>query len=160
MRASASARCDAGGRGAQGEQHAPGYVEMNAFRQVPTLLVGDTPLTQSMAIMEYLEEAHPTPPLLPPLSEVRLRPHHAARPDNARGSVRVAIVSRSSLLTQLCPRLSVSVPSPLCQAAAATWARAAICRNDQLRDPAAAEFGDADAVRTHSSARLPPSAPC
>ena len=45
---------------------------MNAFRQVPTLLVGETPLTQSLAIMEYLEEAYPTPPLLPPASEVQV----------------------------------------------------------------------------------------
>ena len=45
---------------------------MNAFRQVPTLMVGDTPLTQSLAILEYLEETYPTPPLLP--SEVRQHP--------------------------------------------------------------------------------------
>ena len=45
---------------------------MNAFRQVPTLMVGDTPLTQSLAILEYLEETYPTPPLLP--SDVRPAP--------------------------------------------------------------------------------------
>ena len=54
----------------QGEQHAAGYLQMNAFAQVPTLLVGESPVTQSLAIMEYLEEAYPTPPLLPPLNEV------------------------------------------------------------------------------------------
>ena len=52
-------------------------MKINAFRQVPTLMVGDTPLTQSLAILEYLEETYPTPPLLP--SEVRLHRHACAR---------------------------------------------------------------------------------
>ncbi len=33
--------------------------------QVPTLLVGETALTQSMAILEYLEETHPENAMLP-----------------------------------------------------------------------------------------------
>ena len=55
----------------QGEQNSAEYVQMNTFRQVPTLVVEDVPVTQSLAIMEYLEDAYPTPPLLPPTSKVR-----------------------------------------------------------------------------------------
>ncbi len=48
-----------------GEQHKPEYVALNPQAQVPTLVDGDFILTQSMAIMEYLEEKHPKPALLP-----------------------------------------------------------------------------------------------
>ena len=55
----------------RGEQHAPGYLALNAQAIVPTLVVGDRRLTQSLAIVEYLEERHPPPPLLPPGAEDR-----------------------------------------------------------------------------------------
>ena len=50
----------------KGEQRAPEYVAINPQKLVPALLLdsGEV-LTQSMAILEYLEETHPTPPLLP-----------------------------------------------------------------------------------------------
>ncbi len=48
-----------------GEQHAPAYKALNPQELVPTLIDGDLTLTQSMAILEYLEEKCPTPPLLP-----------------------------------------------------------------------------------------------
>lgn len=49
-----------------GEQHAADYLAMNAQSVVPSLLVDDgLPLTQSLAILEYLEETHPQPALLP-----------------------------------------------------------------------------------------------
>ena len=46
----------------QGEQHQADYARVNPFAQVPSLLVGDTAVTQSLAIIEYLEEAYPSPP--------------------------------------------------------------------------------------------------
>ena len=49
----------------KGEQRAPGYLELNPQGLVPTLVVGRRRLTQSLAIIEYLEEEHPLPPLLP-----------------------------------------------------------------------------------------------
>lgn len=55
----------------RGEQHAPGYLELNPQAIVPTLVVGERCLTQSLAIVEYLEERHPLPPLLPPGAEDR-----------------------------------------------------------------------------------------
>lgn len=51
------------------------YAAINPQRLVPALLVGPDVLTQSLAILEYLEETHPTPPLLPedPLDRARVR---------------------------------------------------------------------------------------
>lgn len=48
-----------------GEQHAPEYKALNPQAQVPTLIDDGFVLTQSMAIMEYLEEKYPKPRLLP-----------------------------------------------------------------------------------------------
>jgi maleylacetoacetate isomerase len=48
------------------EHRASGYLTLNPQGLVPTLVEADgTVLTQSLAIMEYLEEAYPEPPLLP-----------------------------------------------------------------------------------------------
>jgi maleylacetoacetate isomerase/maleylpyruvate isomerase len=48
----------------KGEQHLPAYRTLNPQGLVP-VLVDETALTQSLAIIEYLEEAYPKPPLLP-----------------------------------------------------------------------------------------------
>ncbi|PRH84466.1 maleylacetoacetate isomerase [Labrys okinawensis] len=49
-----------------GEQHAEAYRAINPQERVPTLELDDgAALTQSSAILEYLEETYPTPPLLP-----------------------------------------------------------------------------------------------
>ena len=48
-----------------GEQHLPAYRSVNPAGLVPVLQDGDTTLTQSIAIMEYLDEAYPASPLLP-----------------------------------------------------------------------------------------------
>jgi maleylacetoacetate isomerase len=48
-----------------GRQHHADHRALNPLREVPVLLVDGVPLTQSMAILEYLEEAHPEPALLP-----------------------------------------------------------------------------------------------
>lgn len=48
-----------------GEQFAPDYRAMNPQSLVPVLEDGDAALTQSLAIVEYLDEVYPKPPLLP-----------------------------------------------------------------------------------------------
>jgi len=49
-----------------GEQHKADYVAINPQMRVPALtLDGGDILNQSLAIMEYLDETHPKPPLLP-----------------------------------------------------------------------------------------------
>ncbi|HEX4763806.1 MAG TPA: maleylacetoacetate isomerase [Usitatibacter sp.] len=56
---------------AKGEQRGDAYLELNPQGFVPMLEVGDFRLTQSLAIMEYLEEKFPQPPLLPASLEDR-----------------------------------------------------------------------------------------
>jgi glutathione S-transferase len=43
----------------------PAFRRLNPFGQVPVLEDGDVVLSESIAILEYLEERHPTPTLLP-----------------------------------------------------------------------------------------------
>lgn len=54
-----------------GEQHTPEYKTLNPQAQVPTFIDDDFLLTQSMAIMEYLEEKYPKPRILPKEPEQR-----------------------------------------------------------------------------------------
>jgi maleylpyruvate isomerase len=59
-----------------GEQRLEGYLRINSQGFVPALaLDGGTVLTQSAAIIEYLDEVHADPPLLPagPLARARVR---------------------------------------------------------------------------------------
>lgn len=49
-----------------GEQHQPEYTQLNPLAQVPTLeLSSGGVLTQSLAIIDYLEQLEPTPTLYP-----------------------------------------------------------------------------------------------
>jgi maleylacetoacetate isomerase len=50
---------------ARSEQFNESYAQLSASRLVPVLKDGDKLLTQSLAIIEYLDETHPQPPLLP-----------------------------------------------------------------------------------------------
>ena len=58
-----------------GQQLKPDYRELNPDGIVPTFIDGDDVLTQSLAIIEYLEETHPEPALLPgtPLDRAFIR---------------------------------------------------------------------------------------
>jgi maleylpyruvate isomerase len=58
-----------------GEQRAADYLALNPQGFVPALEVGGEVLTQSLSIIEYLDEAHPEPALLPadPLERARVR---------------------------------------------------------------------------------------
>ena len=59
----------------KGEQKAPGYAALNPQKLVPALEDEGTVMTQSLAIIEYLDERHPHPPLLPvdPKDRARVR---------------------------------------------------------------------------------------
>ena len=48
------------------ENRSAGYLALNPQGLVPALADGATLISQSLAIIEYLEETHPEPPLLPP----------------------------------------------------------------------------------------------
>jgi maleylacetoacetate isomerase len=59
----------------KGQQREAAYRAVNPMMALPALLDGDGPiLFESLAIIEYLDETHPKPPLLP-------RPRPRARPD-------------------------------------------------------------------------------
>ena len=55
------------------EQLKPPFSEMAPSKLVPLLKDGDHLLTQSLAIIEYLDETHPEPPLLPDDALARAR---------------------------------------------------------------------------------------
>jgi maleylacetoacetate isomerase/maleylpyruvate isomerase len=60
---------------AKNEQLNESYMAVSASRLVPLLRDGDHSITQSLAIIEYLDETHPTPALLPadPVGRARVR---------------------------------------------------------------------------------------
>ncbi|MBC7504334.1 MAG: maleylacetoacetate isomerase [Sandarakinorhabdus sp.] len=61
-----------------GAQSGADYRALNPQGLVPVLIDGDAALTQSLAIIEYLEEVHPLPPLLPADAIGRARVRAAA----------------------------------------------------------------------------------
>lgn len=63
-----------------GDQHAPGFRAINPQGAVPAFFDGDGPaLTQSLAILDYLEETHPEPALLPREPKARARARSLAQ---------------------------------------------------------------------------------
>ncbi|GAC1424732.1 MAG: maleylacetoacetate isomerase [Burkholderiaceae bacterium] len=61
-----------GGRGSQ-ELRSPAFRQINPQGAVPVLVDGGCVLTQSIPIIEYLDETHPLPPLLPVTAPERAR---------------------------------------------------------------------------------------
>jgi maleylpyruvate isomerase len=59
----------------RGEHHDAAFRAISPLGFVPVLHTGDTVLSQSPAIAEFLEETHPSPPLLPgdPTARARVR---------------------------------------------------------------------------------------
>jgi maleylacetoacetate isomerase len=60
----------------KGHQHHPTYKEVNPMMALPSFIDGDgAPLFESLAIIEYLDETRPEPPLLPkdPRGRARVR---------------------------------------------------------------------------------------
>jgi maleylpyruvate isomerase len=59
----------------RGDQRSETYLRLNPQGLVPALEIDGAVLTQSPAILEWLEETHPTPPLLPsdPVARAQVR---------------------------------------------------------------------------------------
>ncbi len=97
-----------------GEQYRSGYTGINPQAAVPSLIIDDAPpLTQSLAILEYLEETHPTPALLP------------ADPRAARGVRSLALVWAADHHPLVVPRVRKHLAEQLGQSEAtvAAWVR-------------------------------------
>jgi maleylacetoacetate isomerase len=86
----------------QGQQHDPQFRAVNPQGAVPALrLDGGQILFQSMAIMEYLNEAYPAPPLLPDSAVGRAR---------VRALSQIAVADGHPLVT---PRVRAYLKAPL-----------------------------------------------
>ncbi len=63
---------------AKGAQSGVGFTMLNPQGMVPYLIDGEVGLNQSLAIIEYIDETHPEPPLLPGDAVARARVRAAA----------------------------------------------------------------------------------
>jgi maleylpyruvate isomerase len=135
----------------RGEQRAPTYLALNPQGLVPALELDDgAVLTQSLAIIEWLDETHPTPALLPadPLQRARVRAFAlvVATDTHPLQNLKVLKELRSQGLSQeavtawaakanaagleACEALLAEVPGPFCFGASPTLAD--ICLIPQL----------------------------
>lgn len=121
-----------------GEQHSAAYRALNPMREVPTLDIDGHVLTQSMAILEYLEETRPEPPFLPKAPADRAHVRRLAEGINAG----IQPVQNLRILQSLTERFQAD------DAAKAAWARNWITRGFEGLEPLMASdagtyaFGD------------------
>jgi maleylpyruvate isomerase len=66
-----------------GEQYSDAYRAINPLQAVPTLEIDGHRLSESLAILHYLEETRPSPPLLPAESYARAQVRRIAEAINA-----------------------------------------------------------------------------
>lgn len=126
----------------KGEQTAPSFLKLNPQGLVPALELDDGAiLTQSLAIMEWLEETHPTPPLLPgdalhrarirafalaiacdvhPVQNLRVINAVKALTDEETSLAWAARINREGLAA--CETMIAANPGPFCFGAAPTLA--------------------------------------
>lgn len=134
----------------RGDQRAPGYLQLNPQGLVPSLVIGGAVLTQWVAIIEWLNEIHPAPPLLPgdalkrahirafalvlaadthPLQNLRvLRALRERGQDQEAVNTWAATVNAEGL--HACEALVAGLPGPFCFGAGPTLAD--ICLVPQL----------------------------
>jgi maleylpyruvate isomerase len=142
----------------KGEQCAPAYLALNPQGLVPTLENDEGEIiTQSLAIIEWLEETHPEPPLLPkdPLRRAKVRAFALAIACDIHPVQNLKVLARLRQLglpeeqvmewaawanregLTACEKLIASEQGPFCFGAAATMAD--ICLVPQLAN--ARRFG-------------------
>ena len=101
----------------KGSQREAAYHAVNPMMALPALIDGDGPvLFESLAIIEYLDETHPNPPLLPRDARGRARVRGLAQivacdshpPDRAAGAriSRTRIQARRAYAYQMVPALA------------------------------------------------------
>ncbi len=126
----------------KGEQRADSYRAVNPMMAIPALVDGDGPaLFESLAIIEYLDETHPSPPLLPRDARGRAR---------VRGLSQIVACDSHPLIV---PRVReyLSHEFKLDEAAVTKWCRhwhvaALTAIETHLQDKATGRYGHGDAV--------------
>jgi glutathione S-transferase len=116
----------------EGDQRRPDFLAMNPHGSLPVLELDDgTVLTESEAIIEYLEELHPEPPMLgrSPLERAKTR--------RLERLCEIAVLSRAALYVHavLAP-LPGAKPNP----ALAEWARGDLPRGLAILEAEVGEF--------------------
>ena len=127
----------------KGKQREDAFREVNPQMVLPALVDGDGPvLFQSLAIMEYLDETHPQPPLLPkdPLRRAKVRAFAQALACDTHPVQNLKVLARLRQLglaeekvtewaawanregLAACERLIAGEPGPFCFGAAPTMA--------------------------------------
>lgn len=114
-----------------GQHNSPAYRTVNPQGLVPALEDGPALLTQSLAIVEYLEETHPVPALLPPdpLARARVRAFaHAIACD-------IHPINNLRVLTYL--RGPLAQPEPAVAAWIRTWVETGLAALERMVVPGA-----------------------
>jgi maleylacetoacetate isomerase len=121
-----------------GDHKSPEYLALNPQGLVPALGLDDgTILAQSMAILEFLDETHPEPPLLPADAIARAQVRAAA------DIVACDIHPLNNLRVLLYLRGPLSQDEAEVTAWYHTWLKSGFDAFEQLIDPAPFCFGDA-----------------
>jgi len=127
-----------------GEQHSDMYKNLNPMAQVPTLIDGDFQLTQSMAIIEYLEERYPE--------------NHALFPGDAQAKARVRQVCEI-INSGIQPVQNLNVLQRLDADKKVEWAHHYIARGfdalEQLLESTAGQYCVGDRVTAADACLVP-----
>ncbi len=115
-----------------GDQHKASYRAVNLQRLVPVLEADGRRLTQSVAILEWLEETYPDPPLLPSDAWDRAR---------VRAMVQIVAADIHPLNNLRSLRALGAMGTP--EAAQKTWIARWICDGFAALEPLVAEAGGA-----------------
>jgi maleylacetoacetate isomerase/maleylpyruvate isomerase len=125
-----------------GEQLNDSFLKINPLGAIPALIVkGQLPLTQSLAILEFLDETHPLPPLLPKDAKARAR---------VRGLAQIVACDSHPLIV---PRVreylehELKIDEPTRNAWCQNWHRAALTALEtNLNDQATGRYAHGDQI--------------
>jgi maleylacetoacetate isomerase len=136
----------------KGDQFDAGYNALNPGHVVPTLIDGDgPPLVQSLAIIEYLDEKYPQPPLLP--KDIRDRAHVRAMAQMMAMDTHPLVVPR--VRKYLTEEMHVDAPTLL------AWQQHWLARGSQAieevlaRDPRTGRFCFGDSITVADTCLVP-----